>query len=77
MKHRDRFMAAPSKAIARRRLRIQRARLVEAFGALRDWPWIYTNAGVLAEAAAHWAFVAFPDLRVDDDNADGIGLSIE
>ena len=73
--HRDRFIAARSKADARRKLRTMRTRACDAIQTVKAFPWIYTNAGCLAEAAAHWAFTAFPSLRVDDDNAAGNGLA--
>jgi hypothetical protein len=40
---------------------------LDQVAAVREWPWMYTNAGVLAEACAHWAFIAHPELRVDDN----------
>ena len=69
--HRDRFMAAKTKCVARRRLRIQRNHLQDTLAKIRQYPWIYTNAAVTAEAAAHWAFIVMPSLRVNDANMDG------
>lgn len=63
--HRDRFMAA-NVAEANERLALQSNLALDAIGTVCAFPWIYTNAGCLAEAATHWAFVANPELRVND-----------
>jgi hypothetical protein len=64
--HRDRFIAATQDQ-ALDRLAIQSNLAVDAMFTVAAFPYIFTNAGPLAEAAAHWAFVADPSLRVDDD----------
>lgn len=63
--HRDRFFSADSFE-ALTRLEVQSNMALDAIETVNAFPWIYTNAGVLAEAAAHWAFTAHPHLRVDD-----------
>lgn len=66
MSKRNRFMAANfDQAIER--LEIQANRALELCTEVKNFPWLYTNAGVTAEAAAHWALTAYPELRVDDD----------
>jgi hypothetical protein len=63
---RNRFIAAtPTQAIER--MEIQSIRCLDQVAAVNGWPWMFTNAGVLAEACAHWAFIAHPELRVDDN----------
>lgn len=63
---RNRFIHADvPTAIAR--CEIQSNLAVDAIETVKAFPWIYTNAGCLAEAAAHWAFTAHPELRVDDE----------
>jgi hypothetical protein len=63
---RDRFIAAThDEAITR--MEHQSALALDAVATVNAFPYIYTNAGVLAEACAHWAFIAYPELRADDD----------
>jgi hypothetical protein len=66
MQARNRFIACHSKDEAIRRMEYQSVLCLDQVAAVNEWPWIYTNAGVLAEAAAHWAFIAHPELRVND-----------
>lgn len=66
MTARNRFMGATFEQ-AIERMRIQSDAALEQVATVRNFPWIYTNAGVLAEACAHWAFTAYPELRVDDE----------
>ena len=63
---RNRFLAA-TREQALERLAIQSGVVSDAIATVNNFPWIYTNAGVSAEAAAHWAFVAYPELRVEDE----------
>lgn len=63
---RNRFMAAtPEQALDR--MHIQSYAALEAVNTVNNFSWVYTNAGVLAEACAHWAFTAHPELRAEDD----------
>lgn len=63
---RDRFMGATFEQ-AIERMRIQSDATLDAVSTVNNFPWIYTNAGVLAEACAHWAFIAHPELRDESD----------
>lgn len=63
---RNRFTAATPEQGANR-LEIQANLAVDAMETVKAFPWVYTNAGYLAEAAAHWAFIVDPSLRVDDN----------
>jgi hypothetical protein len=58
---------AASKEQALERMEYQSVMCLDQVAAVNEWPWIYTNAQVLAEACAHWAFAAYPELRVNDD----------
>jgi hypothetical protein len=62
---RNRFMHA-NKETALRHTAYQSVMCLDQIAAVNEWPWLYTNAGVLAEACAHWAFIAHPELRVND-----------
>ena len=64
---RNRFMAAHTQEEALRRMDLQSLLCLDAIGTVNSFPWIFTNAGTLAESCAHWAFIAHPELRVDDD----------
>lgn len=62
---RNRFMAT-TREQALERLEIQSDLACTLIDTVKCFPWTYTNAGCVAEAAAHWAFIAYPELRVDD-----------
>ena len=66
MQARNRFMKA-SKEKALQHMEYQAVRCLDAVATVNEWPWVFTNAGALAESCAHWAFIAHPELRVDDD----------
>jgi hypothetical protein len=63
---RNRFMHTNRKQ-ALDHMNFQSTMCFDQIATVNEWPWLYTNAGVLAEACAHWAFIAHPELRVDDD----------
>jgi len=63
---RNRFLAATPEE-ARERLELQSALCLDLVAIARALPWIETNAGARAEAAAHWAFILAPELRVNDE----------
>ena len=63
---RDRFMHA-TKEQAIERMKYQSMMCMDQVNTVRNFPYIYTNASVLAESCAHWAFIAQPELRVDDN----------
>ena len=64
MQARNRFIAA-NEIQASERLRLIAPLAVDY--ALSQWTFERDRAGVKAEAAAHWAFVLYPELRVDDE----------
>ena len=63
---RNRFVRV-TKEQAHQYMEIQSGACLEQIASVNSFPWLYTNAGVLAEACAHWAFIARPDLRDNDD----------
>lgn len=63
---RNRFMHATTEQ-AIERMEFQSMMCLDQIATVNSFPYIYTNAAVLAEACAHWAFIARPDLRVDDE----------
>lgn len=63
---RNRFMYA-DRATAKRHMDYQSTMCLDQIATVNEYPWIYTNASVLAESCAHWAFIARPDLRIDDN----------
>jgi hypothetical protein len=63
---RNRFIRATQKT-ALDFMEYQSVMCLDQVATVNEYPWIYTNAGVLAEACAHWAFIAHPELRVNDD----------
>lgn len=63
---RDRFVKLTGAAL-KQALEEQSNRAVDLILTVKSFPYIYTNAGVTAEAAAHWAFMLHPELRAEDD----------
>ena len=63
---RNRFIHAPTFDVAIDRMNLQSERCLELVALVNAFPYTYTNAGCVAEAAAHWAFCAYPELRVED-----------
>jgi len=63
---RNRFLAATPDE-AQKRMWVQSLLTLDAVATIRAFPWVYTNAGVLAEACAHWAMTFDPSLRIDDE----------